>query len=94
MAKTTKKVIRQYELVRSDRIELVQQANTLVASIIHKQTSPLFADKFAAQELPVSDMEQLAYNAALGFLSRQFDAGFKEPEPFENRLETEEITEG
>lgn len=93
MEKTTKKVIRQYELVRSDRIDLVEQANTLVATLIHKQTAPLFSEKFAAQELPISEMENKTYNAALGFLSRQFDAGFKEPEPFENRLETEEIEE-
>lgn len=75
----SKKVV-ELEVVKSDRIELVSQANRFVEAM---RNSDLFdADALAEEELAT-------YIAALAFLQRQFSDGFKDSETIETRVELE-----
>ena len=79
--KTVAKQVREYEVVESDRIPLVEAANAFVAHIVTKQVLPVLASGPIAVELPMSDQESKTYDSALRFLQRQFEQGYSLAEP-------------
>lgn len=79
-------ITREYEIVLSDRIELINQANVFITSIINKQICN-FGTEFEKPELvELSPKELETYNEALDFIKRQFQAGFKENEVLERMI--------
>ncbi len=91
--KTVAKRVREFEVVESDRIPLVEAANSFVSRIVTKQVMPVLASGAIAVEIPMSDQETKTYNSALQFLLRQFDQGYSIIEPVEKLLETEQTEE-
>ena len=91
--KTVAKRVREYEIVVSDRVPLVEAANTFVGHIMTKQVMPVLASGPIATEIPMSDEETKTYNAALHFLQRQFEQGYSTTEPVEKLIETEQTEE-
>jgi hypothetical protein len=91
MSKRIVKQTREFVLIESDRLKLVSEANTLIGHILEKQAAPLMCASMAEAEM--SQSETRAFNAALEFLARQFETGFKESEVVETKteLETEEL---
>ena len=85
-----RKTTREYQIVQSDRTELINAANVLVSNIIYKQVA---ANNAFSCNLEISSQEEKAFDAALEFLHRQFQFGFKEAEPFESRIEIEDTSE-
>lgn len=83
---------REYEIVPSDRVQLLEEANNLVGHMVTKQLLPVLLSSVpAAAEM--TSPEQAAYHAALDFLARQFYAGHSDPDRHERRIETEEEEE-
>ena len=80
------------EVVRSDRIELVAQANRFVDSMVNKTTLPKIGSGYGP-EVELNDEESRTYASALDFLKRQFDQGYSDTEPIQKRVETEETLE-
>lgn len=91
--KTVAKRVREFEVVESDRIPLVEAANVFVGHVITKQVMPVLASGAIAVELPMSDQETRTYDSALRFLQRQFEQGYSMAEPLEKRIETEQTAE-
>lgn len=91
--KTVAKRVREYEIVVSDRVPLVEAANAFVGHIMTKQVMPVLAAGPIATEIPMSDQETRTFNAALHFLQRQFEQGYLTTEPVEKLLETEQTEE-
>ena len=91
--KTVDKRVREFEVVESDRIPLVEAANAFVGHIITKQVMPVLASGAIAVEIPMSDQETRTFNAALQFLQRQFEQGYSTTEPVEKLIETEQTDE-
>ena len=91
--KTVAKRGREYEIVVSDRVPLVEAANTFVGHIMTKQVMPVIASGLIATEIPMSDQETKTFNAALHFLQRQFEQGYSTTEPVEKLLETKQTEE-
>jgi hypothetical protein len=60
-----------FEVVKSDRIALAEQANNLIEILNCRQMSEL-------RLIEYTDNEQLAYNNALTYLANQFKQGYKE----------------
>jgi hypothetical protein len=85
--KTTKRS-REFEVIQSDRILLIDAANQLVCSLSAKQNS--VSDSGVVVEIPLTEKELSAYNSALDFLTRQFHQGYSHSEPMEKKVETEE----
>jgi hypothetical protein len=84
-----------WEVQPSDRTAMMEQANELVFSLILK-TKPRRSLGGAVDSGPsMSPAEQQAYEAALGFLARQFQAGPTEPSShlIESAFETEKKLE-
>ena len=88
--KTVAKRVREFEVVESDRIPLVEAANAFVGHIITKQVMPALASGAIATEIPMSDQETRTYNSALHFLQRQFEQGYSTTEPIEKLIESEQ----
>ena len=91
--KTVAKQVREYEVVESDRIDLVEAANVFVGHIVTKQIMPVLASGAIAVEIPMSDQETKTFDSALRFLQRQFEQGYSLAEPLEKRIETEQTAE-
>ena len=91
--KTVDKRVREFEVVESDRIPLVEAANVFVGHIVTKQVMPVLASGAIAVEIPMSDQETRTFNAALHFLQRQFEQGYSTTEPVEKLIETEQTEE-
>ena len=91
--KTMSKRVHEYEVVVSDRVQLVEAANDFVGHIVWKQVVPVLTSGPIATEIPMSDQETKTYNAALHFLQRQFDQGYSTTEPVEKLIETEQTEE-
>lgn len=94
LKKTVNKQVREFELVDSDRVPLVEAANTFVNHMIHKQVMPAIrSTELNVVELPMSEQETRTYDSALRFLQRQFEQGYSISDPQETRVETEHETE-
>ncbi|MCF7960774.1 MAG: hypothetical protein K9M08_08520 [Pirellula sp.] len=91
--KTVAKRVREFEVVVSDRVSLVEAANVFVGHIVTKQVMPVLASGPIATEIPMSDQETKTYNSALQFLQRQFEQGYSTTEPVEKLIETEQTEE-
>lgn len=91
--KTTTKRVRQFDVVVSDRIQMVDAANELVWHMIQKQVLPALSAGVVHAEVPLSENEQKTLDAALCFLRRQFEAGYSVTEPYESHVESEETLE-
>lgn len=59
-------------LIASDRIALLGAANNFVGLMLSKQEGVTASD--------LTEPESRAYNSALGFIERQFEAGYKDNE--------------
>jgi hypothetical protein len=76
VSSTTKKVV-EFEVVESDRIDLIAQANRFIDSMRSTACGAM------------TEVELDTYNSALAFLNRQFSDGFKDSETIETRVELE-----
>lgn len=90
--KSHSRKVTENEVVRSDRIELVQAANRFVESIVNKTTLPKIGSGYAP-EIELSEEESRTYVSALSFLQRQFDQGYSDAEPIPKRAELEDTLE-
>lgn len=63
------------ETLTTDRIELIECANALVAAMVEKQTAK--SDSEFASVVELSKEESQCYVAALDFLKKEFKAGAK-----------------
>jgi len=86
---STQKHVREVEIRPSDRLDLVAAANTFVGHMVYKQVMPFIAAGFSGAEVPMTPQEQQTFVAALEFLKRQFDVGFRDTESLEKRIESE-----
>lgn len=93
LKKDHSKYVKEQELIPSDRIELIKEANRLVESMVTKTTLPKMFAGLATQEVPLTDQEILAYDTALGFLTQEFNEGFLGHRVFDKRLESETTVE-
>ena len=91
--KTVTKRVREFDVVGSDRMRLVEAANDFVWHIVQKQVLPALSSGVVHADVPLSDNEQKTFDAALNFLQRQFENGYSSTEPHEKRIETEETLE-
>lgn len=91
--KTITKRVREYDVIVSDRVYLVDAANEFVSHIVNKQVLPSIGSGVIHSEIPLSDDEVKTFKAALQFLQRQFENGYSSTEPYEKRVETEETQE-
>lgn len=91
--KTIKKRVREFDVVVSDRVRLVDAANEFIGHIIRKQMLPALSPEFARVDIPLSENEQKTFDSALNFLQRQFENGYSSTEPHEKRVEIEETLE-
>ena len=78
---------RSFEIVATDRMRLMDAANTLVTTISWKQVTPLVASSLPGQSIELTKGEQRAYDAALDYLARQFEVGFREVEKYEKSVQ-------
>ena len=81
------RVIRENEITKSDRIELIQLATRLAGMMISKQIAPLIRRDHPVEEPALDDTERQARDAALAFLARQFDQGYSLSETVERKVE-------
>lgn len=77
---------RELEIIQSDRIQLVQEANSLIHTLIDKDIP---TQSGLPQPVEWTEEERAAYNAALGFLTTQFKQGYKDSEIVERAKENE-----
>lgn len=86
--KSSSKQVSEWQVIQSDRVSLMHEANTLVNHLIYKQIAPTIMSGIGSlQEL--STQEEATYNEALKFLQRQFFAGHVETEKHLTKAETE-----
>ena len=71
---------RTFSQLQSDRIALLDQANSFVRMMVDKQVLPIALSGISAIEVPMTGQELATYQAALAFLERQFAAGHKDAE--------------
>ena len=88
VSSSTGKESRELEVIESDRIELVEQANKLIETLLIKDVIPLIVGNGIKQELDWSRTELQAYNSALTFLTNQFNQGYKDSEVMEKSKES------
>jgi hypothetical protein len=86
------KTNREYDVVVSDRIGMMQSANDLIHHMVDKQVLPMLGGA-GLLALELSEAETKAYESALDFLRRQFEVGFRDTEPHEKRVDVEKETE-
>lgn len=92
VSRTQKRQLRENEVVRSDRIELIQCANDFVEHMVTKQVLPIIASS-VPRDVEMCEDETAAYKSALHFLKRQFDQGYSDADAIEKRVEVDESTE-
>jgi hypothetical protein len=93
LVKKSERVTRENEVLKSDRIELVDAANRLVGQMITKQIVPAMRSGYVTEPFELSAVEQAAYQSALSFLARQFDQGYSVAEVLERRVESDLSTD-
>jgi len=81
------RVIREYEIVKTDRIELIEQAVRIAGIIMNKQMIPSPRCEFPVDEPTLDGPERQARDAALLFLARQFEQGYSLGETVEKKVE-------
>ncbi|MBM3967001.1 MAG: hypothetical protein FJ308_18340 [Planctomycetes bacterium] len=85
--KTTERVIRENEIIKSDRIELINLATRVAGMMITKQIMPLMLRDYPVDEPTLDASERQARDAALAFLVRQFEQGYSMSETVERKVE-------
>lgn len=80
------------EIVPSDRMALVGEANRLVGTLAHKQIA-VACHTSVPGEAELSGPENETYVAALGFLRDQFKRGANHAFPLQKRIEKESEAE-
>lgn len=85
--KVTERVIRENEVIKSDRIELIELATRVAGMMITKQTLPLIRCDYPVAEPTLDATERQARDAALAFLTRQFEQGYSLSETIERKVE-------
>ena len=93
LKKTVTKRVREYDVIESDRMLLVEAANKFVSHMVNKQVLPAISSGLLYSAISLSDSEAKTFDAALQFLQRQFENGYSSTEPHERRVETEETRE-
>lgn len=81
---------REFEIIHSDRIELVREANEFVGLMVNKQTNAFTTDMDNPEIIELDKNERETYDEALNFLKRQFCIGFRESEILEKMVEKED----
>lgn len=79
---------REVETLASDRIELCEQANRLVDTLVVKDVAAIVSGT-VVQPPEWSKPEKEAYESALLFLRDQFRMGYREPETVDKSKEVE-----
>ena len=85
--KATERVIRENEIIKSDRIELITLATRVAGMMISKQILPLMNRDYPGDEPTLETTERQARDAALAFLVRQFEQGYSLSETVERKVE-------
>lgn len=80
------------DLIRSDRVELVEQANRLVETMVAKEILPK-AMSGVASGVELTAVEQKAYDSALTYLTRQFERGHSDSQTYTSKVETNKTVE-
>lgn len=83
----TERVVRQNEIIHSDRIELIAAATRVAGMLISKQITPLIHSDYPVDAPALDASERQAHEAALAFLTRQFEQGYSLSEPIEKMVE-------
>lgn len=92
--KTSAKNVRELEVVQSDRIAMMNAANVLLTNMVAKHLGPCYSGQsWGMDKLDVSTKEQAAYDAALDFMTRQFNVGYHETDSHCKRIESETAEE-
>ncbi len=84
---TSKTKTIEYEIAYSDRCRLVEQANRFVELMVIKQTTGMHDSSVRQDLVDLSPKERETLDAALDYLKRQFETGFKDTEPFTKKVE-------
>lgn len=90
--KLINKQVKEATVIESDRAMLVSAANELISNLSMKQVMPMLHSG-VAQQLDLLPDESKAYNAALQYLARQFEAGHKDSETIITKRESEKTKE-
>jgi hypothetical protein len=77
----TRRTRRELEVIPSDRLGLIHQANRFIEIIIAE---------YREHPRTLIPREQRTYKAALAFLERQFEQGYRDTEVVDKRIEKEE----
>lgn len=85
--KVTERVSRENEVIKSDRIELIDLATRVAGMMITKQILPLIHRDYPGDEPTLDASERQARDAALAFLVRQFEQGYSLSETVERKVE-------
>lgn len=85
--KTAERVIRENEVIRSDRMQLIESATRVVGVMISKQIMPLIHCDYPVDGPALDATERQARDAALSFLARQFEQGYSLSETLERKVE-------
>lgn len=91
-SKLTVKRSSEATVIESDRGRLLDSANELISSLNLKQIAPILNSGIATQ-IELSAEEKKAYESALSYLARQFDAGHKDMETVVTKKESERTVE-
>lgn len=83
---------REFEVIHSDRIDLIREANEFVKFMTDKQTCQYVSDISNPEIVELETLERETYNEALNYLKRQFVMGFKETETVEKLVDKDEDT--
>ncbi|HBJ38892.1 MAG TPA: hypothetical protein DDZ51_29930 [Planctomycetaceae bacterium] len=84
---TAERVIRENEIIKSDRVELMNAATRVIGQLNFKQILPQMRCDYPAEAIALDTSERMAYDAALSFLTRQFEQGYSLHEPHEKKVE-------
>ena len=85
--KAAERVIRENEVIKSDRIQLIESATRVAGMMISKQILPLIHCDYPVDEPALDASERQARDAALAFLARQFEQGYSLSETVEKKVE-------
>ena len=77
----------EYEIAYSDRGTLLDRANRFVELMLIKQTAGMQDSSVGRELVDLSPKERETLDAALDYLKRQFETGFKDTEPFTKKVE-------
>lgn len=88
--KESKREKRDWEIIESDRVDMMAQANELVLTMNLKAFA---ASQSSIPSPPLTPHETSAYNKALGFLSSQFEKGYTGTSHHMTSMESENETD-